>query len=322
MDERKIELAFIGTGSWARSRHLPALRWIREQEYGDYRLNLRGICSLDLEQARQVADEYGFEQVYRDLGELVADERINAIAVLVHPRSLREVLVGLIPRGVPIFSEKPPGASYAEAVELAEQVAVPNLMAFNRRYSRLNNRFKEIVAGMEDLYFAEAHFLRHNRTDEPFALWTGIHIVNLLEYFFGPIAGVRTDRFPNPRNATAVSICRLRFASGLCGLLKIMPCTGSLFERVEAHSNELSAYLHGPLSDDRGRILLHRGGQHGGNQEVILGSEEWVVEQGFVDEYDEFFRVVLDHLEPRSTFQNAVNSMRIAEAIQLGKDIE
>lgn len=67
---------------------------------------------------------------------------------------------------------------------------------------------------------------------------------------------------------------------------------------------------------------MYREGGHGGTGEVIEGSDEMVVEQGFVDEYDEFFRVVLDGIEPRSSFQSVVSGMRIAEAIHLGRDIE
>ena len=322
MSERMVRLGFIGTGSWTRSRHLPALEYIRKRGRGDYQLELRGICSLDMAQAREVADQYGFERVYRDVEELVDDGEIDAIAVLVRPWSLEEVLEKVVPRRAPIFSEKTPGLTLDEARSMAELVDVPNVMAMNRRFCRLNNRFREIVQGMEDVYFAEAHFLRHERTDEPFAIETAVHIIDFLEYLFGSIERVRTDKFPNPRNETSVNVSRLRFAGGMYGLLKIFPCSGMLVERVEAHSNAQSAILHGPLNDDRGRITVYRAGAHGGTGEVIEGSDEMVVEQGFVDEYDEFFRVVLDGVEPRSSFQSVVSAMRIAEGIHLGLDIE
>ena len=271
--------------------------------------------------ARTVAAEYGFQRVYGDLDELVADPELDAIAILVRPWHLHDVLLKLVPRGLPLFSEKTPGLTLAEAEAMARLVTVPNVMALNRRYGLLANRFRDLVQAMEGVYFAEAHFFRHERTDEPFAVETAIHIVDYLQYVFGEIGGVQTTRLPNPVNQTTNSIARLTFASGLFGLLKIFPCTGMLVERVEVHSNAQSAFLHGPLNDDRGRITVFGGGQHGGNGQVIEGSDELVVEQGFVDEYDEFMQAALDGVRPRATFQSVVSAMRICEAIHLGRDL-
>jgi predicted dehydrogenase len=316
-----VRLAVVGTGNWARSRHYPALDYIRH--HGLFDLHCRGICSLDHQEAKDLAERHAFERVYRDLDELVADDELDAIAIMVHPAALKGVVEKLVGCGLPLFSEKPPGRTHAEAVGLAELVTQPNLIALNRRFNPLNNRFKDIVAAMDSPYFVEAHFLRHNRRDEPFAIETGIHIVNLLEYICGPIQTVRTEIFANPLNPTHFRLSRLGFSSGMEGLLKVFPCSGANFERLEVHSNELSAFLHGPFGEDSGRILLHRQGQHGLNAEEILPQADspLVVEQGFVGEYCEFFALVQEGKPSRSTFQNAVSSMRAAEAIHNGVDM-
>ena len=47
-----INLAFIGSGNWARKYHFPALNYVRTQFADRFDVNLRGIYSLDVEQAK------------------------------------------------------------------------------------------------------------------------------------------------------------------------------------------------------------------------------------------------------------------------------
>ena len=51
---------------------------------------------------------------------------------------------------------------------------------------------------------------------------------------------------------------------------------------------------------------------------VLSGSNEGleIVERGIVGEYEEFFSRACAGLSTRSNFQNALNSMRVAEAIE------
>ena len=321
----EIRLAFVGSGNWARKYHFPALAWLREREAG---LVLRGIHSLDAPTAQSVADEYAFQRVYPSLDDLLADESINAYAVAVTPSALSGVMARLMTRPLPIFSEKPPGISAADATALAKLITVPNVVAFNRRFIPLNNQFKALVDETPDIYYLEGHFFRHNRQDPAFALETGIHWINFIEYICGPIARVETERFAHPTTATWVWLARLVFASGLRGLLKIFPCTGAQGERLEIHSPARALFLEGPLWADPGRIVIE---ENDGNpvlhlQKIVRrkiggnadGPE--IVERGIVGEYQEFFAAVRTGAATRSHFQNAVNGMRVAEAIEAGKN--
>jgi predicted dehydrogenase len=314
-----INLAFIGSGSWARKYHFPALAYLQER-HAD--LRLRGITSLELDRARAVAQRYGFQRVYADVDALLADDAVNAVAVAVPPAAVKAVLLRVVARGVPILSEKPPGISLQEAQTLSERITVPNVLAFNRRYAPLNNRFLELVAdqrAQSEIHFVDAHFLRHARTDAAFMIGTGIHWINYLTYLFGEIAAVDGVRFPNPANATWVREARLTFADGLRGRLKVLPCSGSQVERLEVHSNAQSAYLYGPLWDDPGQIVVETG-----DARRVIDAEATqplpeIVRLGIVGEYEEFLAVVRGQAAARSTFQNAVNSMRVAEAMEQGE---
>lgn len=318
---KSINLAFVGTGPWARKHHFPALDYLRTHAADRFDVRLHGIFSLERAAAEAVAAQYGFARVYDSLDALIADGDVNALAMAVPPEAAAGVAERLTAKGVPLFSEKPPGISVAQAQRLSDIVTVPNVLAFNRRFAPLNVAFKDIVDEMEDIYFIEGHFFRHNRLDETFMIGTGIHWINFMTYLFGEIAHVHVDRFPNPQNATWVRVGHVTFASGLKGILKFFPSSGSpQIERVEVHSNAQSAYLHGAMGDDPGEIIVDAGREHHVIRPEVLASEPEIVRIGIVGEYEAFFDAVCHGTHARSTFQNAVNSMRVAEAMECGRD--
>ena len=73
-----INLAFVGTGPWARKHHFPALDYLRTHAAERFDVRLRGVFSLERADAEAVAAQYGFARVYDSLDALVADRAINA----------------------------------------------------------------------------------------------------------------------------------------------------------------------------------------------------------------------------------------------------
>lgn len=319
MQKKTINLAFIGSGNWARHYHFPSLATIQSQFSDTFTLNLRGITSLDYEVAQDVAQKYDFEYVYRDIDALLADSTVNAIAVAVTPEAVKHVLTLAVQKKVPIFSEKPPGISIAEAQFLSDTIIVPNVLAFNRRFNPLNRTFRDIVASMSGITFIDGSFYRHARLDETFMIGTGIHWINFIEYLLGPITGVNTRRWKNPENDSWLRTGYITFESGLKGMLKFFPCTGSEYERVEIHSNKQSVYLEGPSSTNPGKIIIdNRTEQKVIQQPAPLSPDR--IRIGIVGEYQAFFDLITKGKVSPSTFQTAVNSMRVAEAMEHGLD--
>jgi predicted dehydrogenase len=327
-DKRQINLAFIGGGWFAQWVHLPALVYLREHPQERYDLRLRGIYRRTQSAAEELAHKYRFEQVYGSLEELLHDESVDAVAVIVPASALINLLPPLAERKLPIFSEKPPGANAVEAEHFSKLIVPPNVVAFNRRFIPINNTFKQVVAEMTDVFFVEGDFFRSNRQEENFAFGTGIHWINYMEYLFGDIIAVRTQRFQHPQDEGWNWRAQLTFRDGLQGVLKIFPITGSLCERLEVHSPNRVAYLHSSLFGlDTGRIVIEEVNRDPETklpqlvQTVTPGLEGVaIVKGGFVGQYQEFFEAICSGRPTRSNFQNAVNSMRVAEAIQSGVD--
>ncbi len=313
---KPLRVAVIGAGSWAQQYHFPALALLASERAVD----IAGIWNRTTATAEQVARQFSISRVYRSLDEVLADEHIDCFVVLVSSTVLAQTVSCLLVRGLPIFTEKPPGGTYREALALAERVTVPNLVAFNRRYMPINRRFKELAEAIEGVYFAECHFYRNDRLCDHFVLETGVHGINYMEYLCGPIREVRTEAGRIVQNGSQYWISSVTFESGTRGVFKFFPCCGSSIERYEVHGRETSIYLHCPqtyTSDHPGRIEVHRNGRL---DSIVYDAEEDgdLVSMGVVDEYREFFSAVVDGFGTASNFANACNTMKVAEAIEAG----
>ncbi len=319
---RRINLAFVGSGRWAQRYHFPALRYLVHAAADEMTVDLClwGIYSLEPEMARTVAAQYGFTRVYPDLPSLIEDPDVDAIAVVISPEALLGVMRQLVIKQVPVLSEKPPGISLQEARILSELVTVPNVVAFNRRYVPLNETFRQLVAETEGVYFLHGRFLRYQRRDPQFMIGTGVHWINLIEYVAGPIEHLHVRKAVTPLAEVPHWVAELTFAGGLAGQLTVFPCSGTQAERLEVHSSVRSLYLDGPLWGHPGAIVVESG-----DSREVLGAEgadvPEIVRFGIVGEYLDFFNHACAGLPTRSNFQNAVNTMRVAEAMQQGRDL-
>jgi predicted dehydrogenase len=275
---------------------------------------LSGIVSLEPELAAQVANDVGFDRVYESLEALLDDATVNAVAVLVPPAAAHDVVTRVARKGVPLFSEKPPGISTAQATSLADAVTVPHVLAFNRRFAPLNNTFKALVEELDTITYVEGQFFRHNRREPEFMVGTGIHWINFMEYVCGEIETVVPQRIAGPACKTS-RVAQFTFAGGIPGQLQVLPCTGADVERMIVHSPRRTLILHGPLWDQPGRIIVH----DRSHEEIITPEARTplpeIVRLGIVGEYVEFLTRACAGQPTRSTFRNAVNSMRVAEAM-------
>jgi predicted dehydrogenase len=314
--EKSLNISVIGAGDWSTSYHLPALKDLEAR----VPVRLHGIWNRTYEKAARAADQFGFAKAYNHIEELIDDPAADCFSVLVNPKIAPGIVEQLLPRKLPIFTEKSPGWSYEDAKNLADMVQTVNVVGFNRRFMPLNREFKQIVDKMENPYFAECHFYRNNRQCSEFIIETGIHGLNFLEYLHGAIEKVRTTRCKNPQNDTYVWNCEIEFESGLPGYAKFLPCSGSSVERYEVHSNDLSAYLESPQTyslDYPGRIVLHEKGKI---KQIIEGAADRGAEYnaGFIDEYLDFFQSIKNDGSFVSNFKNSVSTMELCGVIEKG----
>ena len=326
-----IRLGYVGAGEWGEKKHLSAIEYIRNSTC-DSDVEIVALCERDPARADEIARRLGIARVYHDLDEFALDPEINCFSVTVAASSLVAVLPVLARRKLPVFCEKPLGISTADAARFAGLLDAPTVVGFNRRFYPIVNRFKEIIDGLPPPVFVDASFYRHGRTDSrdhaadptgrtpPFVIGTAIHMINLLEYTVGRIIDV--DAIAAGGDVPSWH-CRLGFehdrsARPVPGALTILPCCGKHTEWIEYHTTEVTVglvcSLYGDL-DYPGKIVVTRKGRE---QDVISGDSDAprLVNEGFVEEYREFFALVRSGGTSRSDFHSAVNSMRIAEKIE------
>jgi len=329
---KSIRVGLLGAGQWGLTKHFPAITYVQEHYADRFDIKIAALCERDPEVAREVSDEYNISTVYNDLKSFSLDRTLDCYVVVVDPCSLKPIIETLYQRRVPLFTEKPPGLTSEEAQFFADNIDVPNVVAFNRRYFPIVQTFRRLLEELVGIYYVDCSFYRSERYDskwfyegkdpkaKPFVIGTGLHAINLLEYLFGQIASCRTTSLSVTTNETEAWLCDLEFLSGIRGRLKMLPCSGSATEWIEVHSQRRSLYMHYDMYseiDYPGRIWVHEGGEL---KEIIEGESGLprMVNEGFVGEYIDFFQAVADGSPTRSNFQNAVSSMRIAEGIERG----
>ena len=162
---------------------------------------LVAACNRSEAGRQRARTECGIQETYADPLEMV--ERAAPDALLVTPSvlSLYDVLKQVIPLGLPILAEKPPGTSLAEATELAglaDRHGTRVMVGLNRRFYSVYRRALEHVGGRAALTRVSvewsedpAAYLQHGH---PPALIprlnfaNSLHGLDLLTCFGGPLS--------------------------------------------------------------------------------------------------------------------------------------
>jgi predicted dehydrogenase len=319
--KRRLNLALIGAGEWAVDYHLPTI-------YSDdlkNKLNLCGIWNRTRSKAERAARKWGIPQIYTSLNELMQDSNIDAVSVVVNRQAVGRILRMISERNLPLLCEKPPGKNYQEARKLSAMVNPRSAVAFNRRYSPLNQKFKSLVDKLESIQFVECHFLRRHRDDQKFVSETGVHGINFLEYLLGPIRTVDAERWFSKEKNNYNWLARITFASGLRGLIKFFPSAGISLETLEVHGDDVSLYLDSDqhfTDTTEGSITIYKNTQQNkiAKRNVFVNREGGRLKRGgFVGEYLDFIAAVQKRRSPLSNFGNSWTSMQAAEIIERGK---
>ena len=128
-----IRIGWIGCGTHAGEMLLPQL----------LRLDVRLAAIADVDAGRLgiIGDRYGVARRYADGAALIEAGGIDAVGMAVGPRQHAELAALALKHGLPVFIEKPPAATSADAAVLADFAAssgVPCVVGFMKRYSTAN----------------------------------------------------------------------------------------------------------------------------------------------------------------------------------------
>ena len=128
-----IRIGWIGCGTHAGEMLLPQL--VRHD------VRLEALCDIDPARLATIADRYGVANRITDPTALLAHPGLDAIGMAVGPAQHAAFATAALARGLPVFIEKPPAPTAAEAARIADAAQATNtpcVVGFMKRYSTAN----------------------------------------------------------------------------------------------------------------------------------------------------------------------------------------
>jgi predicted dehydrogenase len=310
-------IALVGYGAIA-VHHIAAFRQLGAE--------IVASCNRSEARRQQALKEAGMPMVYSDPVEMVEKERPEGVVVCASVLSLFDVASRLIPLGVPLLLEKPPGTSLAEARELSRMAARHGtrvMVGLNRRFYSVYHKALAILGGREAVTAVAVEWsedparmleVGHPPSVLPLLNYANsLHGIDLLTFFAGPI--------PSPvvwgRNLDTGASC-LRWQMSLDGVSahgvrtrfdSSWDVPGRWRLVVDAPG---ARFVSAPLEQVQ---LLQKGRPA---QEIVPDAEDAVLKPGFHGQADCFLRLVAGHAPvkwPACSLEEACQSMLLAEAL-------
>ena len=126
-----LRIGLIGCGNQTRSNLAPGLARVPSAR-------LAACADIDETRARQVADEFGIQQVSSRYEDITESGGVDAVIVAVPHRHLKAVALSAIGAGKAVFIEKPAGLNAGEGAQVAEAARQKGVLAsvgYCMRYS-------------------------------------------------------------------------------------------------------------------------------------------------------------------------------------------
>jgi myo-inositol 2-dehydrogenase/D-chiro-inositol 1-dehydrogenase len=218
-----FRIGWIGCGTHANEMLLPQLT--------RHEVRLTGLCDTDTERLAKTAARFGVasRDTTRDWRILLARTDLDAVGMAVGPAGHFEIGLAAIERGLPVFMEKPPAPTAAQARRLAEAAAgrkVPVVVGFMKRYSTANRIAANVIASPE--FGPKASFLGQYMTaptyfaKDPdysgFYLHHCVHYFDLVPSLMGEVEAVSARRHELAPGKLLLHV-DFRFAGGAIGTL-------------------------------------------------------------------------------------------------------
>ena len=245
MTPMPIRVALFGTG-FARDVMLPGLRHVEGIE-------LAGVSSGRIENARAAAEEFGIEHASEDHREILRRARPDLVFVVTPPHRHLEMTLDALAAGCHVVCEKP------AAMDAGESARMLGVARASRKLVLIDHelRFDPRRAAMRDIALSgrlgrmlhatyTLHSVRRRDTKAPWTWWSdaaqgggalgalGSHAVDTLRSMLGEVASVRgtletfTRERPDPKTGTMRPVTSddftaawLRFRSGALATISI-----------------------------------------------------------------------------------------------------
>ena len=219
----KLRIGWIGCGTHANEMLLPQI--------SRFDTTIVALCDIDAGRLAATGERFGIAPVNRtqDWRALLARNDLDAVVVAAGPAAHAEIGLAAVGRRLPVFIEKPPAPTAAEAEILARAAAtagVPVIVGFMKRYSTANRIAANIIHGGEfgtpasflGEYMTAPTYFTGNPDYTGFFLHHCVHYFDLVPRLMGEVASISSRRHELAPGKLLLHV-DFRFASGGIGTL-------------------------------------------------------------------------------------------------------
>lgn len=326
MTQTAARIAFVGAGLHATESLYPNIAHIPE-------FDLVAVCDLVAEKARYAARRFGAPEWFTDVETMLDRVQPQGVCICGPAKMHYEVGLQVLRRGIPIFVEKPPAETLAQARELANlarQHGTWGMVAFMKRFAPANVVAKEYMGSTA---FGRLSSITLIHGSGPYddvrrmLLFNGIHMLDLGRFLAGDVESLFA--YGHDGDTKAVSVA-MRFQGGAVGQLNMnsghswTDCFEQTYLSGTGAGILIDASRATEVMSPACRFAQGEGLQLFGwsSRYYVSGNMAgWAAgghyTRGYWGELSHFARAVLGQVAPTPTLDDGVEAMRLIEAILL-----
>ena len=315
----RIRVGFIGCGRHATRVLYPSLQYVPA--------DLIAVCDMNEQRAQRAAKWFGAQRVYTEHRQMLDQENLDAVLVCTGPKTHAPIARDVLDHNLPVFIEKPPALSLAEAEALREysaQVGQSVMVGLMKRFALIYQRVKAMIDqpsfGPVDLIQGRFGVGLKKGTGYALLLDAGIHFVNLFHFLGGPITSAHGEKTNREQDGTSYAIL-MRFASGAVGSLVITDQQSWTEPNERLEVTGQGQYL---VAENLVRLWHYR--KRG---ETVLWEPGFSIPQtdnnglylsGYVPQLQTFIHAVQNGEEPRPNIADACADMAFLKQLEPDED--
>ena len=207
----ELGIGLIGTGFMGRA-HALAFRNVSAVFELPLRLHLAAVADADADRATHCAAAWGFERAHSDWQHLIADPKVNLVAITTPNHLHFPMAMAALAAGKAVYCEKPLAVSVEQAEQMhqaAKTAGVVTRVGYNYQHNPMIVRARELIESGElgQLLSFQGEFSEDFMAD-PSSPWSwrcdpqhaggaladlGSHLLAMARYLVGPVAAVCAD---------------------------------------------------------------------------------------------------------------------------------
>lgn len=309
MDDPRI--CIVGAGALSTGRIYPYI--------GAAGGRLIGVCDLDEAKAARNAARFG-GAVYSDMATMLREQQPDGVMICVGPRFHADLAIEAMRLGFPVYTEKPPALSAAEALRVARVARETGLLCTTAFKKRHNLAYSRAWAWLRQ--FAPEEWLsisvdyctaafKNDTLERTFLFDFCVHAMDLTQYLFGDVRQVFA--FARGLDAYAVS---LKFQNGAVGSLHFNDGRTHALPTEEVELTVRGGNFMTVHNSSQWRICENGKAIEWREPPTFISAGDSGRDTGHLSEIEDFFAALKEGRSTRSNIYESYKTMVLYEAIR------